>query len=317
MKKFLKFRELGILITLIAALIVFSSLSEGFLSLFSFSSILSASSELGIIAVGITMLMIAGEFDLSVGVNFAFAGMIFSYLTVSTGLNCFMILSIALFSSCMIGLLNGIITVYAGIPSFITTLGTMMFWRGMLLLITSGLPISIYESNPVINLLSPNNDYSFIPGTVVWILVALVTGYVLNKTKFGNHLMATGGDKNAAFAMGINTNRVKLTCFIICGFLAGLGGVLQCCHIMSLVPQAGVGYELSTIAAAVIGGTLLTGGIGTIFGSVIGVLLINIINSGIIQAGASTYWYQSIVGGIVIIAVIINTYISRKIKTTL
>ncbi|MCP4102572.1 MAG: ABC transporter permease [Lentisphaerae bacterium] len=198
-----------------------------------------------------------------------------------------------------------------GISSKSQELGTLK-WRGMVLLITSGIPISVMQKSAVVSFFAPESVKGFIPSLVVWAVIAVLCSYILNRTPFGNRLMATGGNKDIAFAVGININAVKLISFTLCGLLAGLGGILQFCHLSSFIPSAGQGYELSAIAAAVIGGTLLNGGIGTIVGSFLGVLMINMINSGIVQAGASTYWYQSIVGIIVIVAVAVNIYITDR-----
>ncbi|QSH42111.1 ABC transporter permease [Lentisphaerota bacterium ZTH] len=312
MLRLIYIREIGVIFSLLLLFIIFSIIAPGFCSIMTFGGIFSTSSELGIVALGVTILMIAGEFDLSVGANFAFSGMVFAYFINNSSFNSFLVLALVLAAALLIGLLNGLLTVYLRIPSFIVTLGTMMFWRGMVLLFTSGIPISVMKSCSVMTLFSPDSDYSFIAGLFLWIIIAVTCGCILNRTALGNRIMATGGNKDTAFAAGINTNMIKLLAFAVCGMLAGLGGILQFCHLSSFLPTAGQGYELSAIAAAVIGGTVLSGGTGTFIGTMLGVLMINMISSGIVQAGASTYWYQSIVGVIVIVAVAVNTFISGR-----
>lgn len=312
LKRLLALKEAGVFLALVALIVVFALISEHFLSLGTFGSILTVSTEIGIIALGATILMMAGEFDLSVGSNFAFCGMVFALLTSTYQFSSIGAFIAALFLGASIGLMNGLITVKTRIPSFIATLGTMLVFRGVVLLVTDGFPISALEPNTVMNWFGSDLTHGFKSSLFVWAALALVFIYLINAHPFGNLIMATGGNPEASYAMGIKVKRVKLISFVITGTLAALAGVIQYSHLLTLSPTAGEQYELRAIAIAVIGGTLLSGGVGTIVGTVLGTLIMGVLASGLVQAGVSTYWFRALVGVILVLAVIGNTYWQRK-----
>jgi simple sugar transport system permease protein len=256
--------------------------------------------------------MISGEFDLSVGSVLGVAAMVFA-LTAKAGWPLFLGWIFALLASAGIGFLNGFITVRTGIPSFITTLGTMMFWRGILLAVTGGFPVSYFPSRTPTMFFVLNGCFAGqFRTSALWFLgIILLLNVILVRTRYGNAVYATGGNRDAARVLGVATDKVKLVNFIISALLAGLAGCIQFARFLSVDPMRGQGLELEAIAAAVIGGTLLTGGAGNLIGTLFGVLLVGMVRSGLVQAGAPAYWYQAFVGVIVVVAVVVNTNLRR------
>jgi simple sugar transport system permease protein len=302
--------EFGALVGLVIVFIGFSLTATRFLTVDSFAGIVTIASELGIVAAGVTFLMIAGEFDLSVGSVFGFSSMLFA-VSAASGIPLFISLLIALLAAAGIGFLNGYITVHFQIPSFITTLGSQMLWRGVLLAITGGFSVRYKEASTVLEVLNSNLWGEFRTSAIWFFAIILLLNFILLRTQYGNATYATGGNKDAARILGISVNKVKIINFIICSVLAGLAGCIQFARFGSVDPVRGQGMELEAIAAVVVGGTLMTGGYGNLVGTLLGVLLIGMLRSGLIMAGAPAYWYQAFVGLILIIAVILNTNIKR------
>jgi simple sugar transport system permease protein len=313
MISFLAVRELSSLAMLAVVVLIFFILSGDFLSRENIGVILETVPELGIVAAGITVLMICGEFDLSVGSVFALAP-IGTAMLMNLGIPAGIAFLLVLLLCCGIGMLNGIVTLRFGIPSFITTLGAMMVWRGIVLLATGGWPPEYpTAADPLKAILVGRVGLFFI--SLIWYVgITGVLWILLDRSRFGNWMYATGGNLTAARVMGINTGRVKIAGFAIASMLAGLAGVIQGFRLGALVPSAGTGAELDCIAAAVIGGTFLSGGIGTVFGTVIGTFLIRVIDNGLVMARAPGYWFRVFIGLVTIVAVIINVTLAKRIR---
>jgi len=300
--------------------IVFSFVNENFLTPISISNILTFGSITGIVVVGVAMLMISGEFDLSVGSTFAVASYVFA-LTLNAGIPPLVALLMALGISAMLGLTNGLIVVYTRIPSFITTLGTMLAYRGIARAIGGG-KFATYQGEPIFlfdvlngsldrlnHLFSPPATFRL---SILWfILIALIMSFVLLRTRYGNWTYATGGNAEAARAQGVPVSYVKLINFVLTGFLAGLAGVIQFAHRTSVDPLRGAGMELIAVSAAVIGGVQLTGGYGTILGATVGILLIQMLEQGLVLMQVPIQVFQAFAGLIIILAVISNKYLSK------
>lgn len=309
----LAFRELSSLAMLAMVVVVFYIIAGDFLSRENITVILETAPELGIVAAGVTVLMICGEFDLSVGSVFALAP-IFTASVMNWGVPASVSFIAILIFCGLIGALNGFVTLRFGIPSFITTLGAMMIWRGIVLLVTGGWPPEYPPAADALKMVLVGK-VGMVYASLIWYAgITLLLWVLLERTKFGNWTFATGGNLNAARVMGINTGRVKMTAFIVTSVLAGFAGVVQGFRLGALVPSAGTGMELDTIAAAVIGGTVLSGGIGTVFGTVIGTFLIRVIDNGLIMARAPGYWFRVFIGMLTIIAVIINISIAKRMR---
>ncbi len=310
-KKVLRFREIGSLSGLVIIILIFTLLSEHFLTLANFAGIFTMTAELGIIAIGVTFLMISGEFDLSVGSVFAVAPMTGAIL-MNIGIPPFVGFLGGLLVAASIGAINGFILIKTKIPSFIVTLGSMMFFRGLLLAVSGGFQISYSGTdNYFLNALGGKILFGMGASGIWFIIGTIFFSIILNHTKYGNHVFAVGGNQKAAEAIGINVKKVKVINFIACSIMAGLAGFTMFGRFNSIDPTAGLQLELEAIASAVIGGAVLTGGYGSIFGAFIGAFLIGILRSGLVLAGAPSYWYKAFIGIILVTSVILNTKIKK------
>jgi len=258
-------------------------------------------------------LMISGEFDLSVGSILVFCSFIFIRL-FETGMNLFLAGCITLGAGALLGFLNGLITTKAHIPSFITTLGTMMLWRGMTLILSQGFQRPFDSTvSPLLGSVSTGEIGGVLPVQVVWFVVfGLILGVVLHFHKFGNWVYATGDNKEAARAMGINTDRVKMICFMIVGILCAFVAVMQIIRVSTFSSRAGDGWELKAIAASVVGGTSLMGGIGSMVGIFLGALTISVIENGLVMLRISYFWTYVIFGLVIISSVVSSLYLERR-----
>jgi len=305
----LMIKETSSVLMLICVVSVFYIRSPLFLSRENIEILLEIIPELGIATVGVTMLMISGEFDLSVGSVFALSAILM--LMVASKWNGWLAVVLPLLLCCGIGALNGIVTLRFRIPSFITTLGSMFIWRGVMLLITGGWPPPFSEKIPTSLFVG---YIGFVRSSLIWFLAIVFILYiVLEWSVFGNWIFATGGNREAARSVGINTNWVKLANFILCSFLAGFAGMIQGCRVETALPVFGTGLELETIAGSVIGGSLLVGGMGTVVGSAIGTFLVRIIDNGLILARVPGYWFRVFIGIVMIMAVILNIFIRERV----
>jgi simple sugar transport system permease protein len=266
--------------------------------------------ELGIVALGVVVLMIAGEFDLSVGSVFAFVPMLGHMMMTTWGLDPYSGLILSLLAGLAIGFINGFVTLHFGIPSFITTLGMMFIARSLAVVLVGGFPPPMPSDVPLD--IFVYNFGSFRASLLWYAGIALVLGLVLHASNFGNWIYATGGQKVAAQDMGINVNRVKLLCFMGCSFLAGFAGTLQTYRLKSPLPSIGTLLELQAIAAAVIGGALLTGGVGSIVGAIIGAFLIRGIDNGLVMARVDGEWFRAFLGLMLVVAVIFNIMVRKR-----
>lgn len=265
---------------------------------------------LGVIALGVCLLMIAQEFDLSIGSTFALAPLIGVILAKQGGLNVWLSLVVSLGIGGLIGAINGFITVKTKIPSFITTLGTMMIWRGVVLIVSDGKPISFYPNEVYTAIF--NGTIGIIPAQFIWFIgLSIVFWLILDKHTFGNHVIAAGGNKKVANAMGINTDNVKIICFILTGVMAAFAANFDVARINTVFPIQGEGLALTVIAAVVIGGTNLMGGEGTMVGTFLGATIIYTIQDVLLLLRVRAYYFDFFVGIVIIAAVIMNVTMKR------
>ena len=308
--------ELAGLALLILLAIVFDARSGGaFLSPDNLRGMLGLLPEVGLVSIGVAILMICGEFDLSVGSTFALTPMVTSLLIISD-VPAFLAVVLGLLVAAAIGLLNGFITLTFAIPSFITTLGMLFIVRSLTVVISGGFPPLLPDE------LSTGIFTQFVgPGglfraSFVWfVAIALIASAMLDRSNLGNWIRATGGQLEAAGAMGVSARRVKIFCFILCSVLAGFGGVIQVFRLHSPLPSIGEGLELQAVAAAVIGGTALTGGVGTVLGAIVGALLIRVIDNGLVMTQVDAGWFKFAVGTLTILAVIANSWLGRTARS--
>jgi simple sugar transport system permease protein len=276
------------------------------------SAISTIASTIGIVAVGVTMLMICGEFDLSVGQNFAFTPIVWAILFVSNGVNEWLALAIALGFAVTVGLANGLVTTAFGIPSFITTLGMFFVLQGLNNLLISGHQLIMFDPSMAMSLLGARIGVTPFYMPVVWMfLIACVFWFVLTRLRYGNWTYATGAKVGPARAMGVPTVRVKRINFVLSALFAGLAGCMQFAYLRGVTQAQGQNYELLAITAAVLGGTSLFGGTGTIWGSIIGAFLLSTIQIGLVLIGVPGSFYVTFIGVMLVIVVIANVRLGR------
>lgn len=298
--------KFGMLIGLVGAIIIFSILSPYFFTLGNLRNLLIQSGTNAIIAAGMTFVIISGEIDLSVGSNLALSSVIGAQVLVDTG-NIFLGILATVITGIVLGLFNGIFVAYMGLPSFIVTLSSMWLFRGLAYVYTEG--------QAIVNL--PRGLRSFARGdilkipNIVWviIIVYIVCDLFLSHLTTGRKIYATGDNKEAARLSGVNVKKIKMLVFVISGFLASVGGIILMARLNSGQPVAGITFELSAIAAAVIGGTSLTdSGVGGVKGTLFGAIFIATIQNGLIILNVSSFWQQVFMGIVVLIAVTIDKY---------
>jgi len=299
----------GVLIAFIVVFGTFAIIAPKFLTLRAQTGISSLVAELGIITIGEAFLIISGEFDLSVGGVYALSGALFVVLAGQT--HSLLALFVALVVATLVGYMNGQITLKTGIPSFITTLGMMMITRGSLLAATGGHSMQYRGDQIVPTLLSKIIAHGIRPSHFWFFLLTALFSFLLFYTRYGNRTFATGGDRETARARGIDVNRIKLQNFMICSLMAGFSGCIAISRFKFANVAFGTGYELEAIASAVIGGTFMFGGYGTIIGASLGAFIVGMIRIGLVMAGVPGYFYKAIVGMVLIAAAVINNKIRK------
>lgn len=296
----------GALLGTTLMVVVFSIIaSPNFLTLRSTASTFTLAAELGIVAMGVTVLMIGGEFDLSVGSVLGVSSVTVPWLA-ARGWPVAAAIPVALIVATLIGLINGIIVNRARIPSFIVTLGALFWWRGVLFAVTRGFPIRVDRDDPAFTIFSARLPSGFNVSIIWFLAVTAVLAFVLVRTRFGNWIFATGGNPKSAEQLGIPTKRVKLVLFSLAGFLAGLAGVIQVGRFSGVDSLRGTTVELEAVAAAVIGGTWLAGGYGSVVGTALGCIMLGVIQNGLVLAGIAGYWYRAFIGLLIVIVVVVN-----------
>jgi simple sugar transport system permease protein len=281
---------------------------SGFLTLGGTASYLEVAAQLGIVAVPVSLLMIAGEFDLSVGSMVGAAGMIIAISVSEYGWPLSVAVLVAFVVALAVGFLNGYLVIWTGLPSFIVTLAMLFALRGLTIgfsrLLTGRTQIGLSDaiSDSPLRPLFAGTLGSFSVSIVWWLLLAVLATWVLQRTVFGNWVFAAGGDPNAARNVGVPVNRVKIILFMCTALSdAGSADVLR-----------GELLELQAIAASVIGGVLLTGGYGSVVGAVFGALIFGMVQQGIFFIGVSTDWFLVFVGVMLLIAVVFNNFIRKR-----
>ena len=287
----------GIVIALIILCTVFTIANSRFLSLANFMNIFQQVAVVAIAAFGMTWVILLGEIDLSVGSIIAVAGMVGAQsLALGTGFPAALLITII--AGAILGAVNGLLTARLLLPSFIVTLATMSIYRGLVSLPTGGAPLMI--SDPNWQAIGASH-FLGVP-LIIWILLVLFLAnhIALSMTVFGRQTYLTGGNREAALYSGIRVNRIKIIIFTLSGVMSAIAGILLSSRLYSAQTNAGLSYELDAIAAAVLGGTSLSGGVGTMPGTLIGALIIGVLNNGMNMLSVP-YFYQLIVKGVVII----------------
>ena len=296
--------EYGILLALGVIIIVITILSPNFLTTANMLNLFKQVSINAILAIGMTFVVLTKGIDLSVGSILAFSGIVTASLVTGNDANLFLGIAVGLGAGLVLGAVNGLVVSKWKVAPFIATLGVMSIARGLTYIYSNGQPISGLSNS---FLIIGTGGFLGIPISV-WVVIAVfaICSILLYRTRFGRHVYAVGGNENAAKTSGLNVNRTLMSVYCISGLLAGLAGVLLTSRVSSGLPQAGMSYELDAIAAVVIGGTSLAGGRGRLWGTLVGALIIGVLNNGLDLLAVSSYWQQVIKGTIIIIAVLVD-----------
>ena len=295
------------IIGLIIFSIIIAFMNDRFLTVPNILNILRQTSINAIIAAGMTFVILTGGIDLSVGSTVAFSGAVAASL-IAGGSNVALAVFAALIIGVLIGYLNGLIISKGKIQPFIATLAIMTLVRGATMVFSDGRPISIgYEKNAdTFNSLGAGEILSIPVPIYIMIIVFILAYYILKHTRLGRYVYSLGGNEEATKLSGINTNRVKTYVYVVSGILAALAGVIMTARLSSAQPTAGTGYELDAIASVVLGGTSLAGGVGSVLGTVIGALIIGILNNALNLMNVSSYYQLMAKGLVILIAVLLD-----------
>ncbi len=289
---------------------------KGFLTFGGTMSYLQIAAQLGIVAVPVSLLMIAGEFDLSVGSMVGAAGMVIAISTAEYSLPLGAAVLLAVAVALLVGLFNGYIVIKTGLPSFIVTLGMLFALRGLTIgfarLLTGRTQIGLGDDAGVLTPLFAGTVAGFPVSIIWWLALAALGSWVLQRTVFGNWIFGAGGDASAARNVGVPVNRVKILLFMCTALGAALLATIQVLDAGSADVLRGELLELQAIAAAVIGGVLLTGGYGSVIGALFGALIFGMVQQGIFFTGVSTDWFQVFVGVMLLVAVLFNNIIRKR-----
>ncbi|MFZ1425607.1 MAG: ABC transporter permease [Geminicoccaceae bacterium] len=309
--------EFGPLVLLVVELAIFWSINPDFLSLRNISNTLAFTVELGLIALPMTLLMTSGEFDLSVGSVFGFSAVLMWTLFNSGLMPMEAAFLLALTAAALIGMVNGWFVTQLKIPSFLVTLGMLLVVRGTALFITDGFPQRTWNAQgvPLAWLLA--GDFQLggfrVYMSLFWfVAAAALLSYLLTETKTGNWIQAAGGNPGAARARGVNVGRTKIALFMLTSTLAGLAGIISSIRTSAANPNSGTGYELEVIAMVVIGGTALSGGRGTIIGTVLGVFILRVMRNGIVLIGVPGLAYNIFIGAIILGMMALHSWLERR-----
>jgi len=298
-------KKLGPLLALAAVCIGLAFMSPNFLTVSNSFDVMRQVSINALIAFGMTLSILLGGIDLSVGSILAVSSVL-AAMTMKGGHGAGLAVGIAILAGAGMGSLNGVVIAKGRVAPFIATLGMMTLLRGVALVLSNGSPISSFSSN-FFAMLGGGYVARLIPVPVVLMLAMFaVFWFVLTRTVFGRHVYATGGNAEAAKLSGVNTNRVQLLAYTVSGAMAALAGVILTSRLDSAQPTAGAGYELDAITAVVLGGTSLAGGRGWIFGTLVGALLIGVLNNGLNLMGVSAFYQQVVKGSVILLAVLLD-----------
>jgi len=309
--------EFGPFVLVVGEILVFAAISQmAFLGPGNISNFMAFVPELGMIALAMTLLMTAGEFDLSVGSVFGFTPVVMWTLfnegvtSLEVGFLIGMVIAV------VIGLVNGWFVTFLKIPSFLVTLGMLLVVRGSALYLTSGFPQRTWSAeSPLMELVVGDfyiGEVRIFASAIWFALFSIVFGYILTQSRIGNWIQAAGGNANAALARGVNVGRTKVTLFVLTAVMSAYAGVTSSIRVSSANPNSGTGYELEIIAMVVIGGTALTGGRGTIIGTVLGVFILRLMRNGINFTSVPALAYNIFIGVIILVMMAIHSGLERR-----
>ena len=311
--KLLRTREAGVLIAGIAITFVLMVATQNrILSVGNIFMILRLAGFFGIVAVPVAVLLISGEFDLSVGSMSVLIPVMAGWFARDLGINIWLAAPISIAFAVLLGLINMIVTIKIGVPALITTLGTLILYRSLAYVVMKGRYIALPPS-PIFRTLFGGGLWGIIPMVFIWCVAITVCFWILlEHTAYGNRVFATGGNKEAARILGVNTDRVKGINFILVAVFTGFASLCQFAFQRSINPMTGDTLPLDAIVAVVIGGTALHGGSGTVLGTLLGAFILAEVYTGLDVARVDAYWKPVFMGIILVVAVLLNTMVRKK-----
>ncbi|MEO3997755.1 ABC transporter permease [Mesorhizobium sp. CAU 1732] len=305
--------------SLIFLVVGFSLASPNFMQTSNILAILQATSVNGVLAIAATLVIITGGIDLSVGTLMTFCAVIAGVVLTYWGMPLPLGIAAAILAGCAAGLVSGVFIAKLKVPPFIATLGMMLILKGLSLVISGTRPIYFNDTPGFTQIAQGSIIGSFIPavpipnGVLVLFLVAIVVSFILSKTALGRYTFALGSNEEAVRLSGVNTDRWKIAVYALAGSICGIAGLLIASRLNSAQPALGQGYELDAIAAVVIGGTSLSGGRGTVLGTLIGALIMSVLLNGLRILSVAQEWQTVVTGSIIILAVYIDMLRRRKL----
>ena len=300
--------ELTTVIALIILMAVITIINSNFLTANNLLNLLLQVTSNALIAFGMTFVILTGGIDLSVGSILALSSALTAGL-LGSGMPVTLAILISLILGCILGMMNGLLISYGKLAPFIVTLATMTIFRGATLVYTNGNPITKGLSDTFLFQFLGQGYIVGIPFPVIIMFIVFIVLYVLlHKTAFGKSVYAIGGNEKAAYISGVKLNKVKIIIYSISGIMASISGLIITSRLSSAQPTAGASYEMDAIAAVVLGGTSLSGGKGRILGTLIGALIIGVLNNGLNIIGVSAFWQQVVKGIVILIAVLIDRF---------
>lgn len=298
-------QNLGTILALIILMVFVSILNPTFLQANNLMNLMRQLIINGFIALGMTFVILTGGIDLSVGSTLAVTSAIFAGL-LQNGMNTILAILIALGLGLILGLINGFLITKGKLAPFIVTLATMTIFRGLTLVYTDGRPIAGPKDNFAFQFLGKGQFFGVPFQVILFALAFLILWTILNKTALGRKIYAVGGNEKASFISGINIDKVKISVYVISSLMAVLSGLVLTSRLNSAQPTAGVAYEMDAIAAVVLGGTSMAGGSGSLTGTLIGILILGVLNNGLNLLGVSSFYQQIVKGIVILIAVLID-----------
>jgi ribose/xylose/arabinose/galactoside ABC-type transport system permease subunit len=293
---------------------IFGAIQPVFLSTTNLFNIMRAISALGIVSLGVGLVMMLGEIDFSVGALVGLGGGMAGVLIERVGINNWTVLAITLVVGAIAGIINGLVVVKVKIPSFLATLGTSMIFSTIALVITGAIPIQRFRPAMFFNFFAGKIG-PFVRIEVLWLIfLSIIFFIVLNRTYFGYYVYAVGGNTQAAKLSGIKTDNIKIVAYLISGVLASFVGIISMSHMKMASPNTGEGMQLYAIAAVIMGGVRLSGGVGSVPGILLGVILMGILNNGLIVTGLPAFYHGGFVGLILILSIMAQVSLTEKNK---
>ena len=303
-------RNIGTLIGLAVLIVIVAIATPKFLTQSNILNLFKANSVNAIISCGMLMAILMGEIDISVGSIVGLSGVVAAYTITNLGFPIIAVVPLVILTGGVVGVINGYFIAYLQVPAFVATLATQCIGRGLTEILTNGVTIRIRDD---FYTSLGNKQFAGISITIIYAAIILIlTWFLLNRTRFGYYVYAIGGNKVAAAYSGVNVKRYNMLPYVLGGLFCGLGGMIWSARLGSAAAMLGAGFEMDAIAAVVIGGTSMSGGVGTVGGTFIGILIIGVITNGLNLMGINSFWQDVFKGVIIMAAVVFDVFRKRR-----